>query len=70
MIRHLLISSYKAGQEWDPVNEPQIFFIKSGGSNVLSYPARMWGREKTFFAHTFAGLNLQTNHCTCLACTG
>ncbi len=30
VIRHMLLSSYPAGREWEPINEQQIYFIKEG----------------------------------------
>jgi hypothetical protein len=30
LVRHMLLSTYPAGKEWDPSNEPQVYFIKSG----------------------------------------
>ena len=32
MIQHMLLSKYKAGREWDPHQDPQIYFVKSGES--------------------------------------
>ncbi|KAJ9513476.1 hypothetical protein QJQ45_006029 [Haematococcus lacustris] len=31
VLRHMLLSTYPAGREWEPINEHQIYFVKEGG---------------------------------------
>ncbi len=38
VIRHMLLSTYKAGREWEPYSDKQIYFVKSGECVHLSAP--------------------------------
>lgn len=30
VVRHMMLSTYHGGREWEPYNEPQLYFIKEG----------------------------------------
>lgn len=62
MIRQMLLSTYPAGREWEPLNEQQIYFIKEGGcsaSGGAEGGGKRWGIEWA----GQAGGSRGTRHC-------
>ncbi len=55
VVRHMLLSTYPAGREWEPAAEPQIYFIKSGQATLESHDRRS---QAVVITRAMLGLNV------------